>query len=77
MMKEYGGEKAGLPYFVILSDKGKSLATSFKADGQNIGYPGQPDEIAHFMEMIKGTSHLSDANQAVMHDWLVAHAPKQ
>lgn len=74
MLKQYGGDKAGIPYFVILSDKGRVLATSMK-DGtqENIGYPGQPDEIKHFMEMLSSTSHLTEANRGVIRDYLVAH----
>jgi hypothetical protein len=39
---------------VILDSSGKELASSFGPDG-NIGYPYQPDEIKHFMTMLRET----------------------
>lgn len=48
--KDYGG----IPWFVVLDAKGKTIANSFGPEG-NIGYPYQPNEIAHFMKVIRET----------------------
>ena len=51
----------GDPWVVILDGTGKTLATSVGPKG-NIGYPFQPEEIAHFVNMIRQTRQtLSDA----------------
>ncbi len=54
--------KGGIPWFVILDAKGAELATSDGPKG-NIGYPAKPDEIAHFLAMVKGHAQRIDASQ--------------
>lgn len=50
----------GIPWMVILDTSGKTLATSIGPQG-NIGYPAQPQEIAHFVAMLKSTrNRLTD-----------------
>jgi len=51
----------GIPWMVILDPSGKTLATSI-GPGGNIGYPYQPEEIEHFVTMLKATKNrLTDA----------------
>ena len=52
----------GIPWFAILDVQGKPLATS-DGPGGNIGYPAQPQEIAHFMTMLKSQGRHVDASQ--------------
>jgi thioredoxin-related protein len=52
----------GIPWFAILDAQGKALATS-DGPGGNIGYPAQPQEIAHFMAMLKGQAHRINESQ--------------
>ena len=55
-------ESGGIPWMVILDASGKELASSHGPDG-NIGYPYQPNEIAHFMTMLRDTrKRLTDAD---------------
>ncbi len=64
----FGGDKQGLPYWVVLSPDGKILANSKKkdsglpldADGDNVGCPAQEDEIAYFLQVLKSTSKLKE-----------------
>jgi hypothetical protein len=51
------GEKGneGEPWFAIVDAEGKPLATSTGPKG-NIGFPGTPEEYAHFMAVIQGTA---------------------
>ncbi len=60
VLKALGGEKSGLPFFAIKDPRGKILIDS-KApvegkEPQNIGCPVKPDEIGHFMDMLKKTA---------------------
>ncbi len=78
MMKELGGEKSGLPFYAFLNAKGKKLADSnVMPKAQNIGYPGSPEEITAFMELIRKTApHWSEANREKLKTYLVANVPK-
>jgi thiol-disulfide isomerase/thioredoxin len=51
MLKKLGGPD-GLPYSAFLNAQG-SLIVNSKRDGQNIGYPGEPQEIDYFVQMMK------------------------
>lgn len=46
----------------ILDAKGKALVTSDGPKG-NIGYPAAPEEIDHFLAMLKGQARHIDAGQ--------------
>jgi thioredoxin-related protein len=52
----------GIPWFAILDASGKSLVTSDGPKG-NIGYPAQPNEIDHFLSMIKAQARRIDDGQ--------------
>ena len=51
MLKQFGGP-SGLPYSAFLDAKGALIVNS-KLQGQNIGYPGEPEEIDWFIQMMK------------------------
>jgi hypothetical protein len=51
LLQKLGGP-AGLPYSAFLDAQG-SLIVNSKREGQNIGYPGEPQEIDWFMLMMK------------------------
>jgi thiol-disulfide isomerase/thioredoxin len=55
-----GKPGGGIPWFAFLDADGKVLATSDAANGETIGFPSKPEEIAHFSEMLgKAAVHLS------------------
>lgn len=56
------GASGGIPWFVILDPTGKALATSDGPKG-NIGYPAQPEEIAHFLTMLRKTARRIEPAQ--------------
>jgi hypothetical protein len=57
IMKSLRGEASGgYPWFAILDSDGKVLATSNKPDGDNIGFPSEPDSVEHFIHMLKTTA---------------------
>lgn len=51
LLTQLGGP-SGLPYSAFLDSEG-SLIVNSKRDGQNIGYPSQPQEIDWFVQMMK------------------------
>jgi len=58
MLGRFGGTGQGLPYFVLLDAKGATIATSkcptaAKPAGENIGYPGEQEEIALFLALLR------------------------
>jgi thiol-disulfide isomerase/thioredoxin len=51
LLKKLGGP-SGLPYSAFLDSAGAMIVNS-KKDGENIGYPVQPQEIDWFVQMMK------------------------
>ena len=51
LLKQLGGP-SGLPYSAFLDTRGALIVNS-KLNGQNIGYPNQPEEIGWFVRMMK------------------------
>ena len=51
LLKKFGGPD-GLPYSAFLDGRGGMIVNS-KRDGANIGYPGQPNEVDWFLQMMK------------------------
>ena len=47
------GGPSGLPYSAFLDSKGDTIVNSKGSDGNNIGFPAQPDEIDWFVKMMK------------------------
>lgn len=67
LMKDWGGETAGLPFTVFLDSKGGKIGDSMMdtAKGKaNIGCPWEPNEVAAFMAVIKKTSKNLKADEA-------------
>ena len=73
-LKKYKGEKSGLPFWVILTPKGKLLAdsqirpagASLDTPGEGIGCPAADNEVAYFAGLLKATSKLNDTQLAVI-----------
>lgn len=55
---------AGIPWFAFIDGDGKVVATSDMAGNKNIGFPAEPQEIAHFAQMLSKTGKLTDADRA-------------
>jgi thioredoxin-related protein len=53
--------QGGIPWFVFLDSKGAALINSDAKTG-NIGYPAAPEEIAHFVVMLKNVARKIDAS---------------
>lgn len=66
-------QSLGVPWFVILDETGKTLASSVGPNG-NIGYPYQAPEVDHFIGMLRGTREkLTDAELEQLRADLIAY----
>ena len=60
----------GIPWFCVLGEDGKVICTSEGPKG-NIGFPGEPAEIEHFIGMMnKSRKKMSEADVGVLKDSL-------
>ncbi len=72
--KKYNGDKAGLPFWLILDKEGKLLGDSFirkegeplSTPGENMGCPAAEDEVAAFCQLLKKTSKMTDEQLEVI-----------
>jgi thioredoxin-related protein len=78
MMKEFGGEKSGLPFYVFLDSRGKKLANSnVMPKDQNIGYPGTPEEIFAFTNLLRQSApRMTDEQRGQIVSYLQKNAPR-
>ena len=78
LMKMWGGEKSGLPFYVFLDVKGRMIANSnAMPDGANIGFPAVPAEIAAFMTLINKTApRLASAERGTLQAYLERVMPR-
>jgi hypothetical protein len=66
------GRRGGIPWYAILDESGKVLATSDGPDG-NIGFPSEPASVDHFVAIIKSTSQrISEQDLATLRAGLSA-----
>jgi hypothetical protein len=60
-LSQFGGP-SGLPYCAFLDSHGALIVNS-KRDGNNIGYPAEPEEIGWFVQMMKKAApNISEAD---------------
>lgn len=72
ILKRYTDKQPGWPWFVVLDGEGHALADGYDAKGQNIGFPSEDGEIAHFVGMLeKGHTRLTPADLEVLRKSLV------
>jgi thioredoxin-related protein len=79
LLNEFGGGKAGIPFFVILDTAGKNLGNSnILPDHQNVGYPSSKEEIAAFTEYLKRHAPaMTKHEQGKLAQYFLQHAPKE
>ena len=53
LLKKYDGDKAGLPFWLILDNNLALITDSNDNNGQNLGAPGSAEEVEVFLEKIK------------------------
>lgn len=69
MMKKYHGGGSGIPYWLVFDSNGNLLADSkIRAAGEapekgnNVGCPASEKEVAYFIEVLKKTTRLQEAD---------------
>lgn len=77
VLADLGGEKSGLPFYAFLDTTGTKIAdANVMPKSQNIGYPGTPEEIAAFENLLKQTApRMADAERARLVDRLRKASP--
>ena len=68
LLAKYNGDKAGIPFWIVLDKKGKLLADSFMREdgvgmdepGQNSGCPARQNEVDFFIEILRKTTDIPD-----------------
>ncbi|GAB3926461.1 thioredoxin family protein [Mucilaginibacter myungsuensis] len=83
VMKQYQGDKAGLPFWFVADTKGKKLGDSqirpegaaLDTYGTNVGCPADDNEVAHFIKVLKGTSKLNDSELAQITERFAKNKP--
>jgi thiol-disulfide isomerase/thioredoxin len=83
VLEKYEAAQAGLPFWLVLDNKGTKLADSeMPAAGEttgkpkdNVGCPAEENEVAYFTKILKATSNLSDDDLAVIHKRFVLNQP--
>ncbi len=77
MMKEFSGEKSGLPYYVFLDEDGKMIGNAnTMPDSQNIGYPGSKEEDSTFVALLRRTARvMTDDQSEVIEKFLEETSP--
>jgi thioredoxin-related protein len=66
ILKRYNSDTSGgIPWFVFLDARGTAIVTSDGLKG-NIGYPGTPEAIEHFIAMLKKAARKLDQAQIEM-----------
>jgi thiol:disulfide interchange protein len=78
LMKQFGGEKSGLPFYAFVNANGTKIGDSnVMPKESNIGYPGSPEEIDAFVKIVRAAApKLSDAEAETIVTYLKTHAPK-
>jgi thioredoxin-related protein len=78
LLQKFGGEKAGIPFYVFIDDKGIKLADSkVMPKDANIGYPGSAKEIEAFAKLLKKASKkITNEEIKTIADYLTTNAPK-
>ena len=83
MMTKFGGDKAGLPYWLVLDAKGNVLANSLMPkDGEttvtakdNVGCPASEKGVSFFDSILKKTSKLKQDDIKVIHKRFLLNQP--
>lgn len=69
LMKKYYGDKSDIPYWLVFDVNGNLLADfKLRAEGggpdtgNNVGCPAREDEVAYFIDVLKKTTKLKEAD---------------
>lgn len=66
LLASYGGDRSGIPFWLIFDSKGNLVADSFMENGErksNIGCPAQDNEIEVFISKLKLAAEMSEEEE--------------
>jgi thioredoxin-related protein len=71
MRTKYHGDNEGIPFWLIFDKEGKLLADSqarltgadLNTKGENMACPATSKEVTYFIEVLRKTSHISEAEE--------------
>lgn len=67
LVKKYKGEKAGLPFWLILDSDLNLITDSFDSKGQNLGCPASEEEVKEFVKKLKkSVAGFGDKEEAMI-----------
>lgn len=83
VMTKFGGEKSGLPFWLVLDAKGNVLANSLMpknattpaTPSDNVGCPASEQEVSFFESILKKTSNLKQEDLGVIHKRFLLNQP--
>lgn len=64
-LTKYKGEKAGLPFFLILDKQGKLIGDSF-LNNENTGCPANEKEVDYFISLLKKSSKINQEGLVII-----------
>ena len=76
LLAKYNGDKAGIPFWVVLNKKGELLADSYMREdgigmdkpGQNTGCPLMKAEVEHWISVLKKTTDIPEEGLKKIYD---------
>ena len=66
LLTKHGGADQGLPFWFVLDKNGNLLSDSQYQPKKNTGCPASEEEVAYFINVLKKTSSLKDAELDVI-----------
>jgi thioredoxin-related protein len=68
LLEKWGGKNQGLPFWVILNEKGEMLANGLMENGENTGCPASPEEVEAFVKALQKTTKIDEKTQKAIQD---------
>ena len=78
LYKQHTPSPGGVPVWVILSADGKLLANSYEDGKKNVGFPYEPNELAHYEKVMRSVlPKLTDSEMTELMRELKEAGPKK
>jgi hypothetical protein len=78
LYRRYAAQGGGVPVWVVLSADGKVLSDSYEGGKTNVGFPYEPNEVAHYEKAMRAAiPKLTDEDVAALVRELREAGPKR
>ena len=64
--EKWGGKEQGIPFWVVMNKDENILADSQREPGKNVGCPATDEEVAHFINVLKKTTGITNEEIAAV-----------